>query len=54
MNTQNMNYNEYAYLDLLKRKLDKKQKDVCFSTGNTIVAAGAGMLKDGQNIKPNK
>ncbi len=45
MNTQNMNYNEYAYLDLLKRKLDKKQKDVCFSTGNTIVAAGAGSGK---------
>ena len=45
MSEQNTNSNEYAYLDLLERKLDIKQKDVCFSTGNTIVAAGAGSGK---------
>ena len=45
MSAQNMNPNEYAYLDLLPKKLDSKQKAVCFRTGNTIVAAGAGSGK---------
>ena len=37
--------NEYAYLDLLEKKLDRKQKAVCCREGNTIVAAGAGSGK---------
>ena len=45
MSAQNMSTNEYAYLDLLERKLDSKQKAVCFRTDNTIVAAGAGSGK---------
>lgn len=36
---------EYAYLDLLSRKLDAKQKAACCRTENTIVAAGAGSGK---------
>lgn len=31
--------NQYAYLDLLEKKLDSKQKAVCCREGNTIVAA---------------
>ncbi len=47
MSTENIsqNQNEYAYLDLLDRKLDSKQKAVCCRTDNTIVAAGAGSGK---------
>ena len=47
MSTENIsqNTNEYAYLDLLERKLDSKQKAVCCRTDNTIVAAGAGSGK---------
>ena len=45
MSAQNINVNEYAYLDLLPKKLDSKQKAVCFRTDNTIVAAGAGSGK---------
>ena len=37
--------NKYQYLDLLEKKLDKKQYDVCCSLDNTIVAAGAGSGK---------
>ena len=37
--------NQYAYLDLLEKKLDSKQKAVCCREGNTIVAAGAGSGK---------
>jgi len=39
---------DYEYLDLLEKrhkKLDKKQRDVCIRTDNTIVAAGAGSGK---------
>ena len=36
---------EYSYLDLLEKKLDRKQKAVCCREGNTIVAAGAGSGK---------
>ncbi|MBP5157140.1 MAG: UvrD-helicase domain-containing protein [Treponema sp.] len=36
---------EYAYLDLLDRKLDAKQRAACCRTENTIVAAGAGSGK---------
>lgn len=35
----------YAYLDLLERKLDDRQKRVCCRTENTVVAAGAGSGK---------
>lgn len=35
----------YEYLDLLKRKLDDRQKHVCCRTENTVVAAGAGSGK---------
>lgn len=35
----------YTYLDLLQKKLDPSQKNVCFRTENTIVAAGAGSGK---------
>ena len=37
--------NEYAYLDLLDRKLDARQRAACCRTENTIVAAGAGSGK---------
>ena len=40
-----LSQNEYAYLDLLEKKLDRKQKAVCCREGNTIVAAGAGSGK---------
>ena len=40
-----MDINQYAYLDLLEKKLDSKQKAVCCRTDNTIVAAGAGSGK---------
>lgn len=40
-----LNKTEYAYLDLLEKKLDSKQKAVCCREGNTIVAAGAGSGK---------
>ncbi|WP_027728055.1 exodeoxyribonuclease V subunit beta [Treponema sp. C6A8] len=36
---------EYEYLNLLERKLDPRQSDVCCRTDNTIVAAGAGSGK---------
>lgn len=35
----------YEYLDLLKRKLDNRQKKVCCRADNTVVAAGAGSGK---------
>ena len=35
----------YEYLDLLERKLDDRQKQVCCRTENTVVAAGAGSGK---------
>ena len=35
----------YDYLDLLERKLDPRQREVCCRTDNTIVAAGAGSGK---------
>lgn len=38
-------YNPPSYLDLLDRRLDDQQMKVCCSTGNTIVAAGAGSGK---------
>lgn len=40
-----MKNTEYKYLDLLKRKLDPIQEEVCCRTENTIVAAGAGSGK---------
>ena len=45
MSEESLNQNQYAYLDLLEKKLDSKQKAVCCRTGNTIVAAGAGSGK---------
>ena len=45
MSGQIIEENNYAYLDLLEKKLDKKQKAVCCRTDNTIVAAGAGSGK---------
>ena len=36
---------KYDYLNLLERKLDPHQKEVCCRTENTIVAAGAGSGK---------
>ena len=45
MSAEIMNINQYAYLDLLEKKLDNKQKAVCCRTDNTIVAAGAGSGK---------
>ena len=36
---------DYSYLDLLEKKLDEKQRRVCCSSDNTIVAAGAGSGK---------
>ena len=35
----------YAYLDILGRKLDDRQRAVCCRTENTVVAAGAGSGK---------
>ena len=35
----------YDYLNLLSRKLDASQKNVCCRTENTVVAAGAGSGK---------
>lgn len=35
----------YAYLDILGRKLDDRQRAVCCRTDNTVVAAGAGSGK---------
>ena len=45
MSGQIIEENNYAYLDLLEKKLDHKQKAVCCRTDNTIVAAGAGSGK---------
>ncbi|MBO4532311.1 MAG: UvrD-helicase domain-containing protein [Treponema sp.] len=45
MSQEVLDQNQYAYLDLLEKKLDSKQKTVCCRTGNTIVAAGAGSGK---------
>ena len=45
MSNQNTDKKEYEYLDLLDKKLDKKQYAVCCSLDNTIVAAGAGSGK---------
>ena len=45
MSDEMMDINQYAYLDLLEKKLDSKQKAVCCRTDNTIVAAGAGSGK---------
>lgn len=36
---------KYPYLDLIKRPLDNDQSDVCFTTENAVVAAGAGSGK---------
>ncbi|MBQ5877005.1 MAG: UvrD-helicase domain-containing protein, partial [Treponema sp.] len=36
---------EYEYLDLLERKLDEQQRQVCCRTDNSVVAAGAGSGK---------
>lgn len=36
---------KYPYLDLIKRPLDNDQSDVCFTTENSVVAAGAGSGK---------
>ncbi len=45
MSEQIIDTDQYAYLDLLEKKLDSKQKAVCCRQGNTIVAAGAGSGK---------
>jgi ATP-dependent exoDNAse (exonuclease V) beta subunit len=36
---------EYECLDLLERKLDEQQRQVCCRTDNSVVAAGAGSGK---------
>lgn len=42
--TESLN-DQYAYLNLLERPLDKAQLDICCRSGNTIAAAGAGSGK---------
>ncbi|MDY2842767.1 MAG: UvrD-helicase domain-containing protein [Treponema sp.] len=37
--------NDFKYLNLIPRPLDKDQSEVCFSTKNAVVAAGAGSGK---------
>lgn len=45
MNENNNDTKKYPYLDLIKRPLDNDQSDVCFTTENAVVAAGAGSGK---------
>lgn len=35
----------YAYLDVIERALDSSQREVCFTTDNAVIAAGAGSGK---------
>lgn len=36
---------DYAYLDIIERALDSAQREVCFTTDNAVIAAGAGSGK---------
>ena len=39
------NENKYKYLGIIERALDPAQSNVCFTTENAVIAAGAGSGK---------